>query len=102
MGAPSDLREQEWNETMPDITSLPLQPMKIGGAQIHFQNVQLRDDVLVDEVHLDGGGITLEPPTATSVAEYEPGRSASGPLSRSRMSIECWRITFPKIRPFAT
>ncbi len=45
---------------MPDKTSLPPQPMKIGGAQIHFQNVLLREDVLVDEVHLEGENVLLE------------------------------------------
>ena len=28
--------------------------IKIGGAQIHLKQVQLRDDILIDEIHLDG------------------------------------------------
>lgn len=75
MGAPSDLSEQECNETMPEKTSLPLQPVKIGGAQIHFQNVQLREDVLVDEVHLEGGEILLEPPTPNSAGGVRTGET---------------------------
>jgi hypothetical protein len=75
MGAPSDPSEQECNETMSEKTSLPLQPVKIGGAQMHFQNVQLREDVLVDEVHLEGGEILLEPPTAISAGGVRTGET---------------------------
>ncbi len=27
--------------------------IRVGGAQLHFQQVQLRDDILIDEIHLD-------------------------------------------------
>jgi hypothetical protein len=60
---------------MPDKSSLPPQPVKIGGAQIHFQNVQLRADVLVDEVHLEGGDVVLEPPSATSPGGIRTGET---------------------------
>lgn len=60
---------------MPDKTSLPPQPMKIGGAQIHFQNVQLREDVLVDEVHLEGANVLLEPPSATGPGGIRTGET---------------------------
>ena len=60
---------------MPDKTSLPLQAMKIGGAQIHFQNVQLREDVLVDEVHLEGGDILMELSAAGSLGAIRTGET---------------------------
>jgi hypothetical protein len=60
---------------MPDKTRLPLQAMKIGGAQIHFQNVQLREDVLVDEVHLEGADVLLELPSAKGSGGIRTGET---------------------------
>ena len=60
---------------MPDKTSSPLQTVKIGGAQIHFQNVQLRKDVLVDEVHLEGADVLLEPPNAGNPGGIRTGET---------------------------
>ena len=34
--------------------------VKIGGAQIHLKQVQLRDDILIDEIHLDGKNVEFE------------------------------------------
>ena len=60
---------------MPEKTSLPPQPVKIGGAQIHFQNVLLREDVLVDEVHLEGENVLLESPTASGPGGIRTGET---------------------------
>ena len=75
MGAQSELREEECDETMPEKTSLPFQSVKIGGAQFHFQNVQLREDVLIDEVHLEGGEVLLEAPSAHSAGSVRTGET---------------------------
>lgn len=48
--------------------------LQIGTAQIDLQNVQLRENVVVDEVHLEGGDIRLEPPAA----EDTPPRVTAG------------------------
>lgn len=42
----------------------------VGGAQIHLQQVQLREDLLIDEVHLDGTEIAFE--AHKVVGEEEP------------------------------
>lgn len=42
--------------------SRPFGPFSASGAQIHLQNVQLRDDIVLDEVHLEGGGIEIALP----------------------------------------
>ncbi len=34
--------------------------IRVGGAQLHFQQVQLRDDILIDEIHLDVKNATYE------------------------------------------
>lgn len=60
---------------MPDNTRFPLESIKIGGAQMHFQNVQLRADVLIDEVHLEGGDILLEPPSAGGAGGVRTGET---------------------------
>lgn len=60
---------------MPDKNKMALQTIKIGGAQIHFQNVQLREDVLVDEVHLEGGDIQMEAPGANSTGAVRIGET---------------------------
>ncbi len=75
MGALSDRSKQECEETMSEKTPLPLQTVKIGSAQIHFQNVQLRKDVVVDEVHLEGGEIALDLPSANSVVGVRTGET---------------------------
>jgi len=60
---------------MPDMTNLPFQSVKIGGAQFHFQNVQLREDVLIDEVHLEGGEVLLEAPSVNSAGGVRTGET---------------------------
>ncbi len=59
---------------MPERIAAP-QSVKIGGAQIHLQNVLLREDVLVDEVHLDGENITLDPPADEKAARVNGGET---------------------------
>jgi hypothetical protein len=51
-----------------------IQKVGIGGAQIHLLNVQLRDDILLDEVHLEGGGVQITLPKA----EGEAARITTG------------------------
>jgi hypothetical protein len=34
--------------------------LSIGGAQVHLQNVKLREDVTIDEIHIEGGVIQIE------------------------------------------
>ena len=52
----------------------------IGGAQIHLQNVRLREDVLLDEVHLEGEDMHLESPT-------RPGESGTITTGETRVRI---------------
>ena len=52
----------------------------IGGAQIHLQNVRLREDVLLDEVHLEGEDVHLESPT-------RPGESGTITTGETRVRI---------------
>jgi len=41
-----------------------LQQIEIGGAHIHLLNVKLGEDLILDEVHLEGGEIRVEMPAA--------------------------------------
>ena len=60
-----------------------LQQIEIGGAQIHLLNVKLREDILLDEVHLEGGDIRVEIPAAAG----EPPRIfAEGTVFRAMMT----------------
>jgi|GEM_PF-2263249 len=60
---------------MAEKNSVPMQPVKIGSAQIHLQNVELRRDVVVDEVHLEGGEVLLESPSANSAGGIRTGET---------------------------
>ncbi len=51
----------------------PAQTVRIGGAQIDLRDVHLRDDITLDEVHLEAGNVELEPGVAG-----KPGRIAAG------------------------
>src|SRR5438270_14084499 len=55
-------------------SSLQLQTILVGGAQIHLQNVRLSDDILLDELHLEGGDIRVDLPATPE----EQGRIATG------------------------
>lgn len=60
-----------------------LQQIEIGGAQIHLLNVKLREDIVLDEVHLEGGEIRIELPAAAG----EPPRIfAEGTVFRAIMT----------------
>jgi hypothetical protein len=48
----------------------PAQTIEIGSAQIHLQNVLLREDILLDEVHLDGGDVQITPPAGGEPARF--------------------------------
>ncbi len=52
---------------------MKLSGLQIGAAQTHLQNVQLREDVILDEAHLEGEAFRLDPP-----AGDEPGRVTAG------------------------
>jgi hypothetical protein len=49
--------------------------LRIGAAHIQLQNVQLREDVTLDEVHLDGETVVLEPPAADAPARLSTGET---------------------------
>lgn len=50
-------------------------PLRIGAAHIQLQNVQLREDVTLDEVHLDGETVVLEPPAGDAPAHISTGET---------------------------
>jgi hypothetical protein len=61
---------------MTSTSTLPTaQPLQIGAAQIHLQNVQLREDVTLDEVHLEGETLRLEMPAAGEPAHVTTGET---------------------------
>ncbi len=51
------------------------QAILIGGARISLENVQLRDDVLLDELHLDGSDIRIEQPEGEAEASIATGET---------------------------
>ncbi len=59
---------------MTDITTDARHRVRIGAAQIHLQNVRLREDVILDEVHLEGEDVALESPPGPD----RPGTIATG------------------------
>jgi len=68
---------------MPEEPVLALQQIEIGGAQIHLVSVRLREDILLDEVHLEGGDIRVELPAA---AGEPPRLFAEGTVFRAMMT----------------
>jgi hypothetical protein len=51
-------------------TAAQAQKIEIGSAQIHLQNVLLREDILLDEVHLDGGDVRIALPAGNEPARF--------------------------------
>ena len=49
--------------------------IEIGGARIDLQNVRLREDVLLDELHLEGGDIRIEPPAEDGQVRVTSGET---------------------------
>jgi hypothetical protein len=49
--------------------------MLIGGARIDLQNVLLREDILLDELHLEGGDVRIEPPHGDLEARITSGET---------------------------
>lgn len=47
-----------------------LTDIRIGGAQLHALNVQLLEDLILDEVHLEGGDIRAEMPAVMSAPPH--------------------------------
>ena len=45
--------------------------IRMGGAQIHLQQVQLRDDILIDEIHLDGKDLQFDAEPSANAAAGE-------------------------------
>src|SRR5690348_14027857 len=59
---------------MPD-SSIEPRPIHIGGARIDLQNVQLGEDLVLDEVHLEGGDVRIEPPAGDGEARFTAGET---------------------------
>ncbi len=51
------------------------QVVLVGGARIALENVQLRDDVLIDELHLEGSDVRIEPPAGDREAGITTGET---------------------------
>jgi len=47
----------------------------VGAARIALENVQLREDILLDELHLEGGDIRIEPPVGEMDARITTGET---------------------------
>lgn len=60
------------------------QSVQIGGAKIQLRNVQLRADVLLDEVNLDGTGVRLDAPPAPG----QPGRITTDAVNVQALMTE--------------
>ena len=58
-----------------DTVSNTGQVIVIGGARISLENVRLREDVLLDELHLDGSDIRIEPPVGEDEARITTGET---------------------------
>ena len=52
------------------------QVVLVGGARIALDNVQLRDDVLLDELHLEGGDVRIEPRAGELEARITTGETS--------------------------
>ena len=55
--------------------SQPFGPFSATGVQIYLQNVQLRDDIILDEVHLEGGGVEVTLPDSAGELRLQAGET---------------------------
>ena len=58
----------------------------VGGAQIHFQQVQLRDDILIDEIHLSGKAARYEIAEPVGKGNHSEGIVSEGIHSEEKRS----------------
>jgi hypothetical protein len=49
--------------------------IRIGSARVDLQDVRLRPDIVLDEVHLEGGDVSIEPATAGAEARVTSGET---------------------------
>jgi hypothetical protein len=62
--------------------------VRIGGAQIHLKQVQLRDDILIDEIHLDGKEL-----------EYQTRKTEASDSVQNKISVADTGFTAMMIEP---